>query len=98
MAGDFKGGVPQYERAPVDPWAEKIAEAVARRLNPQEDRALYSPKTLAVRLNVSERTARQKMLDGDVESFKLGEGDKAPIRATAEAVDAYLARMQGGTS
>jgi hypothetical protein len=95
MAGDFKGGVPQYERAPADPWAVKIADAVVDRLG-HGDRPLYSPKTLAVRLNVSERTARQKMLDGEVKSFKLGDGDKAPIRATAEAVDEYLARMQGG--
>lgn len=77
----------------LDP--QVIAEAVVARLAEQPPaRPLYSPKTLAERLSLSERTARQLMLDGKVASFKLGEGEKAPLRATPEAVDEYLAGLQ----
>lgn len=77
----------------TDQTIEAIADAVAARLAGQQVRPLYTPRTLASRLGVHERTARQYMLDGKVRSFKLGEGDKAPIRATPEAVDEYIARQ-----
>jgi excisionase family DNA binding protein len=64
----------------VDELAEKIAAKIGR---PQP---LYSPRTLAERLEISERTVREMLERGDIASFKVG----GARRIDPEEVERYL--------
>lgn len=70
---------------------DELAEKIAERIQPPDDRPLLTPKTLAERLAVSERTARQMLIDGVIPSFVVGESAR---RIDPRAVDAYLAERQ----
>lgn len=78
----------------VDDLAAKIAE----RLKVPDERPLLSPKDLAARLAVSERTARTMIAEGPngeppkIPSFVIADGAR---RIDPRAVDAYLASRQG---
>lgn len=73
---------------------DQIADAVAQRLGvAADDRPLLDPKQLGVRLGVSERTARQMLIDGKIPSFTVAGGAR---RVDPAAVDAYLAQRRQG--
>ncbi len=54
----------------------------------QDLRQFFTPKTLAEYLSISERTVRQMLANGRIESYKV-EGQR---RIDSTDVDAYLAR------
>lgn len=60
----------------------------AVRVVKEDRRAFFTPKTLAAYLAISERTARQMLIDGRLPSYKI-EGTR---RIDAADVDRYLAR------
>ncbi len=62
----------------------------ALRVIKEERRPVFTPKTLAAYLEISERTARQMIADRRIESFRV-EGQR---RILAEDVDAYVARTR----
>ena len=69
-----------------------LADAIADRLRAPDDRPLLSPKELAQRLSVSERTARE-LVNGSkgkppkIPSLVVGDGSR---RIRPADVDAYL--------
>jgi excisionase family DNA binding protein len=76
---------------PLDEFAERIAEMTAARLQRVVDgRPLYSPRTLAERLDMSERTVREMLARGTIPSFTVGVGGGTQRRVRPEDVDAYL--------
>ena len=76
--------------------ADLIADAVVARLREELDtRPLLTPKTLAERLAVSERTARELLGQGVIPSFTVGEPGKETGRRIRPAdVDAYIAARE----
>lgn len=65
-----------------------LTESIVERIEALgDDRSLLTPRTLAERLALSERTARQMLIDGVIPSFVVGEGAR---RIDPRAVDAYL--------
>jgi excisionase family DNA binding protein len=76
----------------LDALADKLADKVEARLRAKrDDRPLLSAKALAVRLDVSERTARQMIADKVLPSVKTG----GLTKVEPAAVDAYLERQRG---
>jgi excisionase family DNA binding protein len=70
---------------------EAIADAVAaRRTAKADDRPFYSPRSLAARLGVTDRTLRTLTANGTIPSYKI-EGSR---RYAPADVDAYLARCR----
>lgn len=68
---------------------DRFAQAVVDRLRAErDDRPLLSPKELASRLGVSERTARELIGAGTIPSVTVAKGAR---RVEQAAVDAYLA-------
>lgn len=74
--------------------ADALAGLLAERL---DVRPLLTPKTLAERLAVSERTARELLLQGVIPSFTVGEPGKETGRRIRPAdAEAYIERRRGG--
>jgi excisionase family DNA binding protein len=75
----------------VEAFKREVADEVVARLRAErDDRPLLSAKTLAVRLDISERTARQMIADKVLPSVKTG----GLTKVEPAAVDAYLARQR----
>jgi excisionase family DNA binding protein len=79
------------EHVDIDALADKVAERVAERI---VDRPLYSPNTLAVKLELTPRTVRQMLADGVIPSFVVGQTAR---RIDPAEVDAYLERRKGAS-
>jgi excisionase family DNA binding protein len=76
----------------VEAFKREIADEVVARLRAERDeRPLLSPKELAARLGISDRTARSMIESGALPSVKVG----GLRRVEAGAVDEYLARQKG---
>ncbi len=69
---------------------EAIADAVAARPLHVDARPFYSPRSLAQRLGVTDRTLRTLTANGTIPSYKI-EGSR---RYAPADVDAYLARCR----
>ena len=59
---------------------------------PQTAAPLLNAAQVAERLNLSEKTVRKRMTSGELPVVRLGEGPKAPVRVTEEALEAYIGR------
>ena len=72
--------------------AREVASELEERLGVQSGtRPLFTVKTLAEHLDVSERTVRAMLAQGVIPSFTVGEmGRETGRRIRPEAVDAYL--------
>lgn len=72
-------------------FVDEVATAVVERMTGERhERPLYSPKTLAERLAVSERTVRQMLADNVIPSFTVG----GARRVEAAAVEEYIRSRQ----
>jgi excisionase family DNA binding protein len=68
-----------------------IADAVAERLAPRDDRPLLSQRQVAERLGVSERTVRDLLASGELRSFKV----RGTRKVHPVDVDALIGRARG---
>jgi excisionase family DNA binding protein len=68
-----------------------IADAVADRLAPRDDRPLLSQRQVAERLGVSERTVRDLLASGELRSFKV----RGTRKVHPVDVDALIGRARG---
>jgi excisionase family DNA binding protein len=76
----------------LDALKREITESVVAALRAERDeRPLLSPKDVATRLGISDRTARSMIESGALPSVKVG----GLRRVEAGAVDEYLARQKG---
>jgi excisionase family DNA binding protein len=77
----------------LDALKREITESVVAALRAERDeRPLLSPKELAARLGISERTVRSMIESGALPSVKVG----GLRRVEAVAVDEWLARQRRG--
>lgn len=83
---------PRPERTLTSADVEAIAEAVAARSRPThaDARPFYTPRSLAARIGVTDRTLRTLTANGTIPSYKI-EGSR---RYAPADVDAYLARCR----
>jgi excisionase family DNA binding protein len=76
----------------VDALKREITDSVVAALRAERDeRPLLSPKELAVRLGISDRTARSMIESGRMPSLKVG----GLTKVEPAVVDAYLERQRG---
>jgi excisionase family DNA binding protein len=76
----------------LDALKREITESVVAALRAERDeRPLLSPKELATRLGISDRTARSMIESGRMPSLKIG----GLTKVEPAEVDAYLARQKG---
>jgi excisionase family DNA binding protein len=76
----------------LDALKREITDSVVAALRAERDeRPLLSPKELAVRLGISDRTARSMIASGALPSVKVG----GLTKVEPGAVDEYLARQKG---
>lgn len=79
----------------VDRLAEAVAAKVAERLNDHDDRPLLTPRDLAARLGIAERTAKGLLYPvekAQIRSFMVG-GQR---RVAPADVDRYVAAQRDG--
>lgn len=76
----------------LEAFKAEVTDAVIARLEAR-DRPLYSAKTLAAKLTVSERVVREKLESGEIPSFKVG----GLRRVDPAAVDLYLAMRKAAS-
>lgn len=70
---------------------DRIADEVVERVASLKDRPLYSPNSLAEKLQLTPRTVRKMLADGVIPSFVIGESSR---RVDPADVDAYLERRK----
>jgi excisionase family DNA binding protein len=76
----------------VEAFKREIADEVVARLRAERDeRPLLSPKELAARLGISDRTVRSMIESGRMPSLKIG----GLTKVEPAEVDAYLDRQKG---